>query len=150
MVSALPFLWLFSHDYTEVIVSGKEEHMGTMLCLSWHIKGTWMIPSWSALVILTSITWLRWCLQDFSGKLPVYPSHLPFLGSESLSSGHPPGGKNEAPPPMKGSGKVFIFINWNSFVRKTCPSLSPFIDLFNYFLYWYWLIHIYFILWVII
>lgn len=62
-------------------------------------------------------------------KLLVFPFHVLFFGSESLSPAYTQGEGNQAPLPGEGR-RVFVDIIWNFSIRNTC-LFSP-IYLFTY------------------
>lgn len=69
----LRFLRYFSYDYTRPVCFGEEDHKGKVPFWSHHNKSTYCQHEWS-LFMLTSISWLRWCLPSFfTLKLLFFP-----------------------------------------------------------------------------
>lgn len=84
-------IWWFSHDYIGIMSLGKKDHRSKMPFTSHHIKGThcWHDVSLWMLWMLVLITWLSYCVPDFSTvSLPCFLSfHVP-IGRKSLCAAH--------------------------------------------------------------
>lgn len=99
----------------------KEYYQGKLLFWFHHIRGIWCLQDMyiASLMGLTLITWLKWCLPNFSTlKLFFSSFHILFFWSKSLKFS-----------PHLREKEVSTYLIWNFSARKICVFPPLFIYL---------------------
>lgn len=102
-----------SRDQTRVI--GLGERIFFIGEVPFSVCKEYMLSTWPALVRLTLVTWLRWCLAGFSTvKLLFFPFHILFVRREQLSPTH-----------TRREGITFHFLERAKSIKEFMGVLKP-------------------------